>query len=89
MTLKEDDGNKVLEKSLKVDALTIRKFRRKLDEMDRDYEKEEHEEELMGFFDQIIVGVSVTIHVFVHIYVSCVCLVCNLLRCYTVLYYIH
>ncbi len=56
MTLKEEDGNKVLEKSLKVDALTIRKFRRKLDEMDRDYEKEEHEEELMGFFDQIVVG---------------------------------
>jgi hypothetical protein len=53
-------GDEALMDTLKVDALTIRKLRRKLKEMEHDYEKEEHEAELVNFFDNIVVDTKGT-----------------------------
>ena len=55
ITLDSEDGDEALMETLKIDALTVRKLRRKLIEMDHDYEAEEHEEELLNFFKQIVV----------------------------------
>ena len=60
MTMKSEDGDAALMDTLKVDALTIRKLRRKLQEMEHDYEKEEHEAELVNFFDNIVVDTKGT-----------------------------
>lgn len=60
MTIKSEDGDKALMDTLKVDHLTIRKLRRKLLEMEHDYEKEEHEAELVNFLDNIVVDTKGT-----------------------------
>ncbi|EKX52431.1 hypothetical protein GUITHDRAFT_133523 [Guillardia theta CCMP2712] len=52
MTLNSDDGDEALQRALKVDALVVRKIRRKLDEMGKDHGLERHKDELRYFFDK-------------------------------------